>query len=198
LKPRIDLSSLGGLVSAVSGEHAALELLSRMLDSLSVGLALYDASDDNFRILYANPAALELAGYAGENPLGRRLVDAFPTAGQNQTLDVFREVRDTGVAKHFRNVTLFSSGGRQRSWNWDVYPIMGVNGSVGQVMGVGHDVSDLVQPAQDVKRVIIQARERPGCEQQVDDDAIESPILAWHVADTSKGLLHRSAVSTAA
>jgi hypothetical protein len=58
--------------------------------------------------------------------------------------------------------------------------------------------SDLVQPAQDVKRVIIQARERPGCEQQVDDDAIESPILAWHVADTSKGLLHRSAVSTAA
>ena len=144
MKPRIDLSSLGGLVSAVSGEHAALELLSRMLDSLSVGLALYDASDDNFRILYANPAALELAGYAGENPVGRRLVDAFPTAGQNQTLDVFREVRDTGVAKHFRNVTLSSSGGRQRSWNWDVYPITGANGSVGQVMGVGHDVSDLV------------------------------------------------------
>jgi PAS domain S-box-containing protein len=144
LKRRTDFSSLGGLVSAVSGEHAALDLLSRMLDSLSVGLALYDASDDGFRILYANPAALDLAGYTGDNPVGRRLVEAFPTAQQNQTLDVFREVRDTGVAKHFRNVTLSSSGGRQRSWNWDVYPITREDGSVGQVMGVGHDVSDLV------------------------------------------------------
>ena len=118
MKPRIDLSSLGGLVSAVSGEHAALELLSRMLDSLSVGLALYDASDDNFRILYANPAALELAGYAGENPVGRRLVEAFPTAGQNQTLDVFREVRDTGVAKHFRNATLMTVDANPTSAFW--------------------------------------------------------------------------------
>jgi hypothetical protein len=58
--------------------------------------------------------------------------------------------------------------------------------------------SYLVQSPQDVKRVIVESRERPGCEKQVDNDAIESPILTWHVADTSKGLLHGSAVSIAA
>jgi signal transduction histidine kinase len=114
-----------------------------MLDALPVGLALYDASDEDFRILYANPASFEFSGNPGGNPVGLRFVDAFPSARENGTIDIFRDVRRTGAARHFRDVALASSGGKQRSWNWDVYPIAGAEGGVEQLIGVGQEVTEL-------------------------------------------------------
>jgi PAS domain S-box-containing protein len=143
LKTPPSLTGLGRLVSAVSGDRAALELLSRMLDTLPLGLALYDASDEDFRILYANPASFEFSGYPGRNPVGLRFVEAFRSGEENGTLDVFRQVRRSGEARHFRDVTLSSMSGKQRTWNWDVYPIVGADGSVEQLIGVGQEVTEL-------------------------------------------------------
>jgi PAS domain S-box-containing protein len=143
LKTPPSLTGLGRLVSAVSGDRAALELLSRMLDTLPVGLALYDASDEDFRILYSNPASFEFSGFPGTNPVGLRFIEAFPTAEDNGTLDVFRDVRRSGGARHFRDVVLASAGGKQRHWNWDIYPITGADGGVEQLIGVGQEVTEL-------------------------------------------------------
>jgi PAS domain S-box-containing protein len=114
-----------------------------MVDTLPVGLALYDASDEDFRILYANPTSFEFSGYPGRNPVGLRFIEAFPSAEDNGTLDVFRDVRRTGGARHFREVVLTSVGGRQRMWNWDIYPIKGADGGVEQLIGVGQEVTEL-------------------------------------------------------
>ena len=141
-EPEHGLGGIGELVSAVSGAPAALDLLSRVLDAVPFGLALYDARDEEFRVLYANPAALRVS--AGRNVVGLRFVDAFPTAEGNSTLDVFREVRSTGVARHFHEVTITSSDGTERTWNWTVYPILGVDGKVEQLIGVGQEVTELV------------------------------------------------------
>jgi len=123
----------------------ALGLLAQVVDTIPSGVAVYDARDEEFRLLYANEAAEPFMEPSAGSWLGRPLREVFPSAAVNGTLDVFRRVRRSGEAMHFREVALSSpAGGGPRSWNWDVYPLLGSDGGVTRIMGVGQEVTDLV------------------------------------------------------
>lgn len=72
-----------------------VDVLTEMLDALPIGAALYDASDDDFRVAYVNRRVeTQFATDAG-SLIGRTVVEAFgPPAAD--FIDVFREVRRTG------------------------------------------------------------------------------------------------------
>jgi signal transduction histidine kinase len=130
---------------------AALDIVVDMLEHVPFGLALYDASNDDFRILYANPAAAPFMELPLDVAIGVPLAEAFPSAVEYGTVDAFRQVRDTGKAVHFREVTLGSSRTRPRTWNYDIYPLPGPDGEVKQILGVGQEVTELVAARERVK-----------------------------------------------
>jgi signal transduction histidine kinase len=138
------------ILDAVIGT-AAPAIVVEMLEHVPFGLALYDASNDDFVILYANPAAAPFMELALDRAIGVPLARAFPSATTNGTLDAFRRVRDTGQAEHFREVTLGGTGGRPRTWNYDIYPVPGPAGDVTQILGVGQEVTELVEARERVR-----------------------------------------------
>ena len=139
-------ADLAGIFRSELPVDVALEMLARLVDTIPSGVAVYDATDDDFRLLYANEAAEPFMESSPGSWLGRPLADVFPSASVNGTLELFKRVRDSGEPMHFREMTLQSPGRRRsRSWNWDVYPLKGPDGVVAKILGVGQEVTDLVR-----------------------------------------------------
>ncbi len=146
-EPRIPKpGELRAFLEMAASASQSLEIVAEMLERVPFGLALYDASDENFRIVYANAAAGQFMEISPEAAVGAALVTAFPSALSNGTIEVFKTVRATGQSKHYREMTLgpVTSGSSRRSWNYDVYPITDSAMRVTHVLGVGHDVTELV------------------------------------------------------
>jgi signal transduction histidine kinase len=139
------LPRLAGLLSGLP-EAEVVGLLSRLLDALPVGVALYDASNDDFRVLYLNPAS-ELLAEPGGNPAGRPFLDVYPEAANNRISSVFRDVRDSGRPRHYSEFTTPSG----RSWDIRAQPIAGPEGGVRYLLLVGHEVSQQVAARRQVQ-----------------------------------------------
>ena len=137
---------LAGIFRSELPADIALEMLAQLVHRIPSGVAVYDATDDEFRLVYANEAAEPFMESSPGSGIGRPLADVFPSASVNGTLELFKQVRETGRSMHFRETTLQSpEGHRSRSWNWDVYPLTGSDGVVAKILGVGQEVTDLVR-----------------------------------------------------
>ncbi len=113
----------------LSSERAALQLLGRALESLPLAVAIYDASDDDFRAVYMNPSARGLTGADGDMA-GRPFVELFPEARSNGALDAFLTIRQKGATQGRRR---FQPNG---SWSFDISLIDGV-GEIPYLLAVG-------------------------------------------------------------
>ncbi|MEP7105313.1 MAG: histidine kinase dimerization/phospho-acceptor domain-containing protein, partial [Chloroflexota bacterium] len=121
-----------------------LAIVTEMLEQVPFGLALYDAADEDFRIVYANGAAGDFMETPLDASIGLPLGVAFPSALTNGTVETMKAVRSTGESRHFREVTLPSAGRTPvRTWNYDFYPIASTAGEVTHVLGVGNEVTEL-------------------------------------------------------
>ena len=121
-----------------------LAIVTEILEHVPFGLALYDAADDDFRIVYANDAAGDFMETPLDTSIGLPLGVAFPSTLTNGTVETMKAVRSTGESRHFREVTLPSAGGTPvRTWNYDLYPITNGEGQVTHVLGVGSEVTEL-------------------------------------------------------
>ena len=96
-----------------------------------MAVAVYDASDDDFRAVYMNPSARDLTGTPGDIA-GRRFVDLYPGAAQGGAVEIFRQVRTTGVKQSSRQYV----GPSGRTWNFDTFLIDGA-GETRHLVAVG-------------------------------------------------------------
>jgi signal transduction histidine kinase len=115
-------------------------ILWRMLDLLPVGIVLLDAQDD-FRIIYSNPAHGSWAD-ADRLPLeGKLLREAFDTVESNGVEEILREVVASGVSRHWRRRPFVGQRGAPVSlpgdltlWDWDVFPVPSSDGVLRHVL----------------------------------------------------------------
>ena len=106
-------------------------MLGRVLGALPLAVAIYDASDDDFRAVYLNPVAREMTAAPGETA-GRPFLELYPDARLSGALDAFRSVRATGVSQSRRSYGSASN----RTWNFDIFMISG-EGDTPYLLGLG-------------------------------------------------------------
>jgi len=133
------------ILGAGGGIDHAVTLLSQAMQRLPQALALYDGRDDEFRVLYMNPAADRLLPHPFSQVKGMPLAVAFPGAFPS-AVAAFHDARESGEPQTIAEVPALSAGAqRQGSFNWDVRPILDDSGSVELILATATDVSSLVE-----------------------------------------------------
>ena len=128
-------TSRGPREPAAAGETHRFEALAQALDALPVGVAIYDASDDSFRVTYLNQRARELAGPGGS--LGATFAEAYPDAAPNGIWEFMAEARRTGEERHLRGVVTVAG----RAWDIDIRPLRDGSGAVRSLLVTGQEVT---------------------------------------------------------
>jgi len=124
-----------------------VELLTRMLDSLPVGVALL-TPDDDFTFVYCNPAFERWPAAELLPVVGKPFAAAFPRTVQNRVQETLRQVVATGQPVHYSDYPYTGYRGDGPTlpgdvtvWNWDVYPLTDESGTVTHLISIGVDVT---------------------------------------------------------
>ncbi|MGH7776354.1 MAG: GAF domain-containing protein, partial [Candidatus Dormibacterales bacterium] len=112
-----------------------LEALAEAVDALQVGVAVYDAGDESFRVVYLNRRARELAGPGAE--AGRTFSESFPDATPNGILALMAQARSTGEHRHLSGVPTATG----RAWDIDLHPVVDGSGRVRLLVMAGQEVT---------------------------------------------------------
>ena len=124
-----------------------VDVLTRMLDTLPVGVAVL-STDDDFSFVYCNPAFERWPAAEMLPVLGKPFAVAFPRVVQNRVLDALRRVATAGDPLHLRDFPYSGYRGAGPTlpgdvtvWNWDIYPLRDDDGAITHLVSIGVDVT---------------------------------------------------------
>lgn len=117
----------------------AVNLLARILESLPVGIALFETTGGDFGVLYCNIAYQRF--FVGEDGRvdGRPLLEVVPRAEELGLVAMLRNVCANGQATQTRVRT----GGQV--WTWDAYPVSDPEGEVTHILTVAQEITEPVR-----------------------------------------------------
>jgi len=149
---------LSAILHSLAGEDASFGNLARILSALPVGLALHDAGDDDFRLLYLNSAAAPLLTVSAPDAVDQPLAEVF--GGCAGLLPLFREVRATAEPLKLNDFRNPESG---LSYNIEAFPIADAAGRVCQILATWQDVSELAEARNSLRELLAttEAMSRP-------------------------------------
>jgi len=138
-------SGAGDLAGALGGA-VSIDLLTSVIDTLPVGVAVVDVSPE-FRIVHCNPM-FERWTPVENLPLTGKPFGRLRGVEQNRVLAILRETVEHGEARHFPqfnfvgypNATV-TLPGDVTVWTWDLYPIKAATGEVTHLLSVGTDIT---------------------------------------------------------
>jgi signal transduction histidine kinase len=129
---------------AGGGDHwpeDAPGLFSDVLHDLPVGIGVYDARDDDFRVIHLNAAGRALAE-VGDDVVGQPITDAYPRADPTWAVALLRRVRERGETVRVRGLVTPTG----RAWNVEFRPMGGENGTAPRyILGIGYEVTEEVR-----------------------------------------------------
>ena len=105
---------------------SVLKRYADLLASAADGLAAFDGDG---KLLFGNPSAHAIVGYAADELLGRTLWDLVPHAGRHLALALRRELGQ-GAYPHDVDIKITHKGGREMVINGSFAPLTGTEGAV--------------------------------------------------------------------
>ncbi|MFN2466177.1 MAG: ATP-binding protein [Candidatus Dormibacteria bacterium] len=132
------LPEVAALLSAAGGQDYALALLAGILSTLPVAVGIYEATGDDYRVLYLNPATESFAGPVSEPYQGHTIGEAYPESLQNHVAELFDEVVHTGERQSRHQFTSHAG----RVFNVDAYPVRGPEQKT-YILQVAQEITEL-------------------------------------------------------
>ena len=143
-----NITSIIGSVTDITAISRAKSLTKESEQRFSVALGnipdvivLYDT---DLRIQYINAATQELSGRPESDFIGKRDVDIWPPNIYQTYLPTLKEARDTGKVCTVSTVLDLSDEGA-RHLEIKCVPILNEDGSIRQIMGVTHDLTEITR-----------------------------------------------------
>lgn len=114
------------------------ELLASVLAVLPAALALFRATDGDFRMVHWNDGFERLVGVEHRLAIGESIGEVFQRAERQLVTDLFRRVRSSREAAGLFAPDIDRPGPARASilWNLDAYPVMGEGSRVTHILAV--------------------------------------------------------------
>lgn len=115
--------------------------MSLILNNVSdIVFAVAVEPEGGFRFAWINQRFLEATGLTEEQVVGARVRDIIPAPAQPLVFGKYREAIETGLPVHWEEVSEYPAG--QKIGHVTMVPVPGADGTVTQLVGVVHDVTE--------------------------------------------------------
>jgi PAS domain S-box-containing protein len=131
----------------------ASDLLNAVVENLPDMVLLKEPSGDGFRYLLVNAAGEKLLGRNRSKIIGRTEHDLFTPDEAAIVVQTNKAVAQSGQPRTFTDRKLTTAGGRVRTVETRVVPIMNASGGLGLILAIVRDVTDAKAREQQIRQL---------------------------------------------